>query len=146
MDWLAICEPFVKHWEGCRLTAYKDGGGVWTIGYGDTGILITDGVTWTQERADARLSVRLRYEFGPQVDKALNRKPTAHQKAAMTSFAYNIGSQNFADSTLVRLFNLGDNVAAESQFARWNHDNGKVVAGLTNRRAAEAALFRTPDA
>ena len=35
----------------------------------------------------------------------------------MVSLAYNIGVKAFAESTLVRLFNLGDVVGAESQFA-----------------------------
>lgn len=30
------CIKLVKHFEGCKLTAYKDEVGVWTIGYGIT--------------------------------------------------------------------------------------------------------------
>ena len=33
----------VKHFEGCSLSAYKDEAGVWTIGYGHTGLQQNDG-------------------------------------------------------------------------------------------------------
>ena len=140
-DWMDLCEPLVKRFEGCRLTAYQDAVGVWTIGWGSTGPNVREAVTWTQSQADDDLSRRLRYEFAPGVLKALHRPYTPQQLAAMVSLAYNIGVKAFAGSTLVRLFNLGDNIGAESQFARWNRAGGKILQGLVNRRAAEAALF-----
>jgi len=42
--------------EGCRLEAYRDTLGVWTIGYGHTGPAIVEGVTWTQQQADDQLA------------------------------------------------------------------------------------------
>lgn len=140
-DWLELCEPLVKRFEGCRLTAYQDAVGIWTIGYGSTGPNVREGLVWTQAQADDDLRRRLVYEFAPGVIKALHRPYTPQQLAAMVCLAYNIGIKAFASSTLVRLFNLGDNVAAESQFARWNKAGGKVLNGLASRRAAEAALF-----
>jgi lysozyme len=140
-DWLELCEPLVKRFEGCRLAAYQDAVGVWTIGWGSTGPGVCEGVTWTQAQADDDLSRRLRFEFGPGVLKALHRPHTPAQLAAMVSLAYNIGIKAFSGSTLVRLFNLGDNTGAESQFARWNKAGSKILQGLVNRRAAEAALF-----
>lgn len=41
-----------REFEGCRLEAYQDQGGVWTIGYGHTGPDVHEGLTWTQEQAD----------------------------------------------------------------------------------------------
>lgn len=41
--------------EGCRLTAYRDTVGVWTIGYGHTGPEVRQGLTWTQAQADQQL-------------------------------------------------------------------------------------------
>jgi GH24 family phage-related lysozyme (muramidase) len=35
----------------------------------------------------------------------------------------------------------GDYAGAAAQFVRWNKAGGKVLAGLTQRRAAEAALY-----
>lgn len=140
-DWLDLCEPLVKQWEGCRLTAYQDIVGVWTIGYGHTGPDVHEGLTWTQAQADDNLSRQLRFEFAPAVINALHRPYKPQQLAAMVSLAYNVGIKAFTGSTLVRLFNLGDMVAAESQFHRWIRAGGKVTQGLVNRRAAEAALF-----
>jgi lysozyme len=140
-DWLELCIPLVQRFEGCRLDAYQDAVGVWTIGWGSTGPNVREGVTWTQVQADDDLSRRLRFEFAPGVLKALHRPYTPAQLAAMVSLAYNIGVTAFAGSTLVRLFNLGDTVGAESQFSRWNKACGKVLQGLVSRRAAEAALF-----
>lgn len=46
----------VKQAEGCRLVAYQDTGGVWTIGYGHTGPEVKAGLVWTQADADAALA------------------------------------------------------------------------------------------
>ena len=35
----------IKKFEGCRLTAYADVAGVWTIGYGHTGKDVVPGLT-----------------------------------------------------------------------------------------------------
>lgn len=43
--------------EGCVLTAYKDTVGVWTIGYGHTGREVVEGLVWSQDEADAQLSL-----------------------------------------------------------------------------------------
>ncbi len=69
---------------------------------------------------------------------------TANQLGALTSFAYNLGSGALASSTLLKLLNAGDYAGAAAQFARWNKARGKTLAGLTKRRAAEAALFLKP--
>ena len=45
----------LKRDEGCRLTAYKDGGGVWTIGFGHTGAGVAAHLCWTQGEAEAAL-------------------------------------------------------------------------------------------
>jgi lysozyme len=71
---------------------------------------------------------------------------TEDEIGALVSFTFNLGEGNFKKSTLLRKLNAGasrSEVAAE--FARWNRAGGKVMAGLTRRRAAEAALFLTPD-
>lgn len=133
----------IKQFEGCRLEAYPDpgtGGDPWTIGWGSTGPGIVKGVRWTQEQADTRLASDVA-KFMAAVVKAA---PTAtdNQRGAMTSLAYNIGEKAFRDSTLLRLHNAGDYAGAAAQFARWNKAGGKVMAGLTRRRAAEAEVYR----
>lgn len=138
----------IKRWEGCRLAAYPDpgsGGVPWTIGFGSTrdeqGRAIVPGTTWTQERAEARLAAEVE-EFAKGVDKLIGAAPTTPgQRAALVSLAYNIGLSALKESTLLRLHKEGDYAGAEGQFQRWNKAAGKVMQGLTNRRAAEAAIY-----
>lgn len=135
--------PLIQRFEGCRLVAYPDpgtGGIPWTIGWGATGPGIAPGVKWTQQQADARL----RDDVGKFAGKVarLVKVPTEHyEMAALISFAYNVGTGALADSTLLRKLNAGDKAGAAAQFARWNKAGGRVMRGLTNRRAAEARLF-----
>jgi len=130
--------------------AYPDpatGGKPWTIGWGSTsdenGRPIEPGTIWTRERADARFRQHLG-EFEAQVSKALGSSATTQgQFDAMVSLAYNVGVGNFSSSTLLRKHKAGDYAGAKAEFARWNRAGGKVMAGLTRRRAAEAALYAT---
>lgn len=139
--WRAVEE--IARSEGCRLRAYRDVAGVWTIGWGET-----EGVTpimvWTQEQADRQLCVRLR-EFDEGVHALLTRPATSYQFGAMVSLAYNIGLAAFARSSVLAAHNRGDFLSAARAFALWNKAtiNGRkqVVAGLTARRAREAALY-----
>jgi lysozyme len=59
------------------------------------------------------------------------------------SFAYNVGMANLVKSTLLRKHKAGDHDGASREFAKWNKAAGKVLPGLTRRRAAEAALYQT---
>jgi GH24 family phage-related lysozyme (muramidase) len=139
------CAALVKQFEGCELSAYPDpgsGGDPWTIGYGATGPGIAKGVTWTQAQCDQRLADDLE-RFAVGVNSALNGAPTTQNEFdAMVSLAFNIGLENFRRSTLLRMHQDGDKAGAAEQFARWNKASGKVLNGLTRRRAAEAALYR----
>jgi lysozyme len=130
----------IAGFEGCRLEAYRDGGGVWTIGYGQTGPSIKPGLKWTQQQAlDA-----LEHTTAAVTDvvRSLVHVPlTANQLGAVVSLTYNIGTHALSGSTLLRKLNAGDYQGAADEFPKWNHDNGKVEAGLTNRRMAERALF-----
>jgi lysozyme len=130
----------VKHFEGCRLRAYQDQGGVWTVGYGCTGPNIGGDTTWTQAQADAEVEARV--VRAQHVLEAMLDQPAAdHQKAAMVSLAYNIGLPAFERSTVRRLFNLGDTAGAADAFRMWSKVAGKVNQGLVNRREAERAVF-----
>lgn len=147
-DWLPFALALIKEFEGCRLTAYPDpgtGGKPYTIGWGSTtdslGNSIAPGTKWTQPQADQRLAAHVA-EFAAGVDKLLGGAAvTARQKAALTSLAYNIGLGNLGSSTLLRKHNAGDYAGAALEFAKWSRAAGKVMAGLTRRRAAEAATY-----
>jgi hypothetical protein len=60
---------------------------------------------------------------------------------ALVSFAYNCGIGNLKASTLLRKVNRRDFAGAAREFGKWNKAGGRVLPGLTRRRAAEATLF-----
>ena len=113
-----------------------------TIGYGSTFKGLKLGTVWTLEQAESALDHAVVIRIG-QVLKAapvlLNHSP--EKLAACVSLQYNIGESAFAQSTLVKLLNQEDMQGAADQFPRWNKAKGQVSNGLTNRRAAERALF-----
>jgi len=131
--------------EGCRLQAYADPGSddghPWTIGWGSTGPGIAKGVVWTQQQADDRFAADLA-KFAAKVRDVLGgAKTTGPQFDAMVSLAYNIGVGAFSKSTVLRKHRAGDYPGAQAAFAMWNKNDGAVMAGLTRRRAAEAARY-----
>jgi len=60
------------------------------------------------------------------------------------SFTYNVGVENLAVSTLLKLLNQGDVAGAAQQFKLWDHVGGVVLPGLVKRRQAETNLFLLP--
>jgi GH24 family phage-related lysozyme (muramidase) len=65
-----------------------------------------------------------------------------NQLLALSSFAYNIGENAFANSTLLKLLNNGTNKdVVARQFDLWVNAGGKVNPGLKGRRAMEKSLF-----
>lgn len=132
----------VKSFEGLRLTAYPDpatNGDPWTIGWGHTGPDVTRGLTISEAKA-AQLLFKDLKRFEVAVSKVAPIA-TENQFSAMVSLAFNIGDGAFAKSTLVRKHNAGDYAGAKAEFSRWNRAAGKVMNGLTRRRAAEADLY-----
>lgn len=134
----------LKRWEGCRLKAYQDSVGVWTIGYGLTSaaglVKVTPGMVITQQQADDYLVAAL-VKYEAAVTKALKRAPNSNQFSAMVSLCYNIGPGAFAKSSIARLFNEGDIDGAAEAFLLYNKAGGKVLKGLVDRRKAERSLF-----
>lgn len=129
----------IKKREALRLKAYLDTGGVPTIGYGHThGVKLGD--VCTQEQAERWLegdASIAELAVNNLVRVSLNQ----NQFDALVCFVFNIGVAAFAASTLLRKLNASDYEGAANQFGRWIYDNGKVVSGLVNRRAAERDLF-----
>ena len=133
------CIRLDERCEGCRLTAYQDSGGVWTIGRGHTGPEVHAGLVWTQAQADAAFMADLAAAAADVRKFAPNC--TQGQFDALTDFAYNCGAGNLQTSTLLRLHNGGNHNAAAAQFGQWVHDNGVILGGLVKRRAYEALLY-----
>ena len=145
------CIALAKHFEGCGqhiagglLRSYPDpgtGGAPWTIGYGSTGPDIHPGTEWTQAEAEARFAHDLD-AFAAKVQSLLGGAPaTQGQFDAMVDFAYNLGIGNLQSSTLLRKHKAGDYPGAETEFAKWNKAAGRVLSGLSKRRAVEAAIY-----
>lgn len=134
----------IKQFEGCRLNAYQDSVGVWTIGYGWTrpvdGVPVRSGMTIKQEVAERLLKTGL-VSYETDVSKLVKVKLTQGQFDALVSFAYNLGARALSTSTLLKKLNAGDYRGAADEFLRWNKAGGKALAGLTRRREAERALF-----
>lgn len=132
---------FIKHWEGTRLVAYRDSGGVWTIGVGHTGPDVVAGRRITDAEATALLAADV-----AEAEAAVARVSvplSQNQYDALVSFAFNVGNGAFLSSTLLRKLNAGDYDAVPGQLDRWVNDNGRRVQGLVNRRKAEGELWST---
>lgn len=134
----------ITEFEGERLRAYPDpatGGDPWTIGVGHTGPGVKPGMVITGAHSKAYLHHDLA-RFEKAVTVGLSGKPTTqNQFDAMVSLCFNVGPANFLNSTLLRKHLTRDYAGAKAEFAKWNKANKKVMAGLTRRRAAEAALY-----
>jgi lysozyme len=127
----------LKGFEHCRLIAYQDIVGVWTIGWGET-LGVVEGMVWTQDQADERLRRRA-WQFMLAV---LAKCPQLHAErsellAACTSLAYNIGTGAFGASSVSRKTKRKDYTGAANSFLLWNKAAGRVVRGLTLRRQSE---------
>ena len=132
---LALTERF----EGCRLAAYPDTGGVWTIGYGHTHGVHEDMIC-TREQADAWLREDIQ-AAADAVNQLLKISLKQSEFDALVDFVFNLGSGTFARSTMLKDLNAGNLAAAALQFPLWDHDAGRVLAGLLHRRLAEEAEF-----
>ena len=130
----------IKEFEGCKLAAYQDSVGVWTVGFGATGGDVCQGLTITQDDAEKRLRKHLE-----GVERAIGRLVsvplTQGEFDALCSFVYNLGEGALAKSTLLKMLNASDYDGAAQQFLRWNRAGGQVLAGLTRRREAEMRRF-----
>jgi len=134
----------IKEFEGFRAEAYKPiPSDPWTIGYG-TIRGVKPGDVITRAEAERRLRHEL-VEYERAVERATGGNATQPQFDALVSFAYNVGVKGMAGSTVIKRHNAGDHQAAARAFGLWNKAGGKVWPGLTRRRAAEAALYLTPD-
>lgn len=141
------CLDLVKEFEGCRLTAYSDEVGVWTIGYGITnsdksitGTTIKRGLKISKETAEKWLEESLNKKYLPLVlkyDEQYNWNQ--NELDALVSFAYNIGSIEKLTANGTRSRKI---IAAK--MLEYIGAKGTVYNGLIRRRKAERALFLTP--
>lgn len=137
----------IKEFEGCKLKAYQDVKGVWTIGYGSTlypnGNAVHEGDEITQQQAEDMLKHHVK-QTADIISIYIKSSLTSNQFSALCVLAYNIGAGAFRLSTLLKMVNSNPNDQnIKSEFLKWNKSGGKVYPGLTRRRQAEADLYFT---
>jgi lysozyme len=141
MDALALSVSTIAGFEGCRLGAYQDVAGVWTIGWGETAG-VQPGQVWTREQADAALRLRVKQFLADVLQRCPALRGAPPQRiAACVSLAYNIGASAFGASSVCRNIMAGNLSGAADSFLLWDKAGGRKVPGLARRRAAERTLF-----
>lgn len=138
---LALTEQFEAD-GGPVLVAYADrlANGKPTVGYGHTGLDVTVGAVWTQQQCEDALANDIHWAANV-VNSLVHISLTQGEFDALTDFVFNVGSGNFAASTMLKDLNSGNLVMAALEFEKWDHAGGKVVAGLLRRRQAEEHEF-----
>ena len=146
------CIDLIKKFEGCRLEAYKDVAGIWTIGYGTImypdGKKVKEGEVTDLRRAEAFLTWEVELK-SQGIDKLLTPVIlTQNQFDSLVSFAYNAGINAFKGSTLLKkVRNNPQDPTIRDAFMAWNKARVKGVLqeikGLTLRRKAESDLYFT---
>lgn len=141
-------KELIKTFEGCKLEAYNCSAGVTTIGFGNTryedGTPVKMGDKITKERAESLFEL-IADSFASKVKPLVTANVNSNQFDALVSFAYNCGIANLKSSTLLRKVNANPNdPTIRAEFEKWNKAGGKVLAGLTRRRKAEADLYFKP--
>lgn len=126
--------------EQLRLTAYRDSGGVWTIGYGHT--------RWAVEgmQISAAKALELLASDVAEAEAAVNRLVRVpleqNQFDALVCFVFNVGVGAFKSSTILRLINeRAESMRIAAEFLRWVYVKGKKLAGLETRRRKERLLY-----
>jgi lysozyme len=136
----------IRQFEGLRLNAYRDAGGIWTIGYGHTSAAgqphVEQGMSITREEA-TRILARDAAQFANGVARRVHVEISQAQFDALVSFAYNVGLGNFERSSVLKAVNARDFAAVPRRLALWTKAVGKTLPGLVRRRAAEGALFQS---
>lgn len=134
----------IKSHEGLRYTAYPDpgtGGVPWTICYGHT-----KGVRPGQRATQAQCDQFLREDLAvaeAAVKSTVRVSLSQGELDAYVSFVFNAGASNWRSSTMLRLLNSSQRVAACNQFPRWVYANKRQLRGLVTRRYEEQALCLT---
>ena len=136
----------IQGFEGLSLVPYLCKAKVATIGYGN--IFYPSGIKVTMQDKPISLATAswmfrtIADRFAVDVDKLIKANLNQNQFNAITSLAYNIGIAGLAKSTLLKKVNINPNdPTIVAEFAKWNKAGGKVVNGLTKRRAVEAKLY-----
>lgn len=113
-------------------------GDIPTYGWGTTeGVKIGDTITPDEaiERAYRDIA-----KTESAIHKCVHVPLSQGEYDAFTSLAYNIGTNAFCRSTLVKKLNRRDYAGACQEIRRWIYVKGRKVQGLINRREKEFQL------
>jgi lysozyme len=135
-------EDFIKGFEALRLKAYRDQGGLPTIGWGHTRD-VRMGQVIDKAKAEILFQQDLK-PFEQVVNDIVKRSKvpvTQGMYDAMVALAFNIGTQGFAGSSVAQRLVRGDKAGAAEAFLLWDKVKGHTSKGLQNRRRAERKMF-----
>lgn len=121
-----LASALIAVFEGARLEAYQDSGGVWTIGRGHTRGVVA-GMVITQAQSDVYFA-----EDQEALLYAAEKMPTI-AGAAYVSFGYDVGR-----TALIKVLNGADSL---DNPIHTTDRRGVVQPGLVARRALEALLI-----
>jgi lysozyme len=129
----------IKRYEGCKLAAYKDSVGVWTIGWGNTSHAKA-GMTITQQQAETFLKNDIK-----PIETLLNGMGVTlkqNQFDALCSFIFNLGVGNFNSSTMKKyIVAKCSDIDVTDQMVKWCNAGGRPLLGLRKRRVSEANMY-----
>jgi lysozyme len=139
---LALAAPLVTKWEGVRYYAYPDPathGAPYTVCYGHVGPDVVQGRPYTKAECDALLEADMA-EADAIVRKCIPVPMLRHVEAALVSATFNLGPKVVCGSVVQRKAMANDWPGACEALSQFNHAGGRVMRGLTLRRADERAL------
>ncbi|CAM1507566.1 Fc.00g072070.m01.CDS01 [Cosmosporella sp. VM-42] len=147
----AATTALIESFEGFRPNVYNDPSGNPTVGYGHLCQKSNCAeVPYSIPLSKADGESLLRDDLKPAqqcITLDTNSKVVlnANQYGALVSWAFNVGCGNSGSSTLIKRLNNGENpnTVASEELPKWNKSGGKVLPGLTRRRAAEVDQFKT---
>lgn len=136
----------VARWEGCKLTAYQDIVGVWTVGYGSTGTHVKPGMKITNVKAkellrdDLKIAAR---RLVGVIKAPVLAELTDNQYSALISFVFNLGAN--AKWTIWKRLNARQFDQVPGEIMKFTNAGGRRVQGLVNRRTDEVKLWSTDE-
>lgn len=138
--------------ESIRRMMYLDSAGLPTIGIGhlltkdelSSGKITIGGerVRWHDEGglSDAQVKQLFAQDlkvYEQAVNKDTHIELAQYQYDCLVSFCFNVGTEAFRGSTLLKKVNTSDFASVPAELGKWVHSAGKVNKGLVNRRAGE---------
>jgi lysozyme len=85
--------------------------------------------------------IKIRAKELSKMLKSVSLLVTNNEFSAMLSLMFNIGTEAFKNSTLLRLFLAGEIDGAADEFLKWKFVQGKEEKGLLRRRKKERLIF-----